>query len=110
MTHTPRRTPGFSGSDSDFTDAPNAEARNPEVAEDFEEHVPEEVHSDPELWFDICNDPAIWPENKAAAYRAALRGECDWQFASADHLRGTEATAAKPAGRNSRPRYLRRVK
>jgi hypothetical protein len=74
------------------------------------EHVTEEVHSDHELWYDICNDPAIWPENRAAAYRAALRGERNWQFASADDVGGGEATEHKTAGRNLPPPYLRRVK
>ncbi len=80
------------------------------LLETDEDHVPDEVHSDPELWFDICNDPAIWPENKVAAYRAALRGENNWQFASGDDPEGGEATDTKPAGRKERPPYLRRVK
>jgi hypothetical protein len=79
-------------------------------ADDAGDHIPDEVHSDPELWFDICNDPAIWPENRAAAYRAALRGERNWRFAFVEDLESAEATDSKPAGRNWRPPYLRRVK
>jgi hypothetical protein len=78
-------------------------------AVDSEEHFPEEVHSDPELWFDICNDPAIWPENREAAYRAALRGERNWRFAFED-LESAEVTNANVVGRRQRPPYLRRVK
>jgi hypothetical protein len=74
------------------------------------EHVAEEVHSDPELWDDICNDPAIWPENRAAAYQAALRGERNWRYAFVEDLESAEATDAKTAGRNFLPPYLRRVK
>jgi hypothetical protein len=80
------------------------------LLETDEDHVPDEVSSDPELWFDICNDPAIWPENKAAAYRAALRGERNWRYAfEAD---GEEPKPMDPGSvrRNSRPSYLRRVK
>jgi hypothetical protein len=87
-----------------------SEHEKDECTDGDKEHVAEEVRSDPELWYDICNDPAIWPENRAAAYRAALRGERDWQFASADDLGGGEATEHKDAGRNSLPPYLRRVK
>ena len=110
MTPAPRRTASFSGSDPDTAVPPDHDGSPSDISIEDSEHVPDEVHSDPELWFDICNDPAIWPENKAAAYRAALRGESDWQFAQADLLEGAGATDSKPGGRNSRPGYLRRVK
>jgi hypothetical protein len=112
MTPTPRHTPRPSGSDLDHIVAPDAGGRpsDTDIVEDSEEHVPEEVHSDPELWFEICNDPAIWPENRVAAYRAALRGEPNWQFAFADDFEGGKPTDTKAVGRNSRPPYLRRVK
>jgi hypothetical protein len=88
-----------------------AGTHDPETnAEDSEEHLPDEVQSDPELWFEICNDPAIWPENRAAAYRAALRGERNWPFAFADDFEGGEEANTKPVGRNVRPSHLRRVK
>ena len=112
MTPTPRHTPGPLGSDLDYIVAQDAGGRpsDTDIVEDSEEHVPEEVHSDPELWFEICNDPAIWPENRVAAYRAALRGEQNWQFAFADDFEGGKPTDTKAVGRNSRPPYLRRVK
>jgi hypothetical protein len=110
MTHAPRRTAGFSGSDPDSAVPTDHDDSPSDISIEDAEHVPDEVHSDPELWFDICNDPSIWPENKAAAYRAALRGDRDWQFAYADDLDGGEATDSKPTERNSRPPYLRRVK
>jgi hypothetical protein len=81
-----------------------------DCADGNDEHVPVEVESDPELWCDICNDPSIWPENRAAAYRAALRGEREWWFATADESDAVEVADKKPVGRNSRPSYLRRVK
>jgi hypothetical protein len=110
MTHAPRRTPGFTGSDLESTVSPDPEKSPSDISIEDSEHVPDEVHSDPELWFDICNDPSIWPENRVAAYRAALRGERDWQFAFADDREGEEATDEKPAERSSRPPSLRGVK
>jgi hypothetical protein len=110
MTHAPRRTAVFSISDPDSTVPPDDDGNTSDISIEDSEHVPDEVHSDPELWFDICNDPAIWPENKAAAYRAALRGERHWQFAFADDLESAEATDRKPVGRKQLPPYLRRVK
>ena len=110
MTHAPRRTASFSGSGPDYTVPTDDNGSPSEISIEDSEHVPDEVLSDPELWFDICNDPAIWPENKTAAYRAALRGDRDWQFAHADDLEGGEAKDTKPAERNSRPPYLRGVK
>lgn len=110
MTHAPRRTPSLPGRELDSTVSPDPDGRPSDISTEDAEHVPDEVYSDPELWFDICNDPSIWPENKAAAYRAALRGDSDWQFARADDLEGGEATEHKPVERNSRPPYLRRVK
>jgi hypothetical protein len=62
-------------------DDPKDEQHHPE---DYEEHVPEEIHSAPELWWEIQYDPAIRPENKLAAYRAALRGEPQWWFVTSD--------------------------
>ncbi len=111
MNHAPRRTHG-SGKDPEFTVAPDPDGSpDTDIKEDFEEHVPDEVHSDPELWFDICNDPAIWPENKAAAYRAALRGDRNWQFAFDDEQPDAPEREKVNAGANvngwtSHPRPL----
>ena len=110
MTHAPRRTAVFSISDPDSTVPPDDDGNTSDISIEDSEHVPDEVHSDPELWFEICNDPAIWPENRAAAYRAALRGEQNWQFAFADDFEGGEPSDTKAVGRNSRPPYLGRVK
>jgi hypothetical protein len=79
-------------------------------AEDTEEHVADEVKSDPVLWCDICDDPAIWPENKEAAYRAALSGEREWWFARADDAKAEAVTDAASVRSHARPSYLRRVK
>jgi hypothetical protein len=110
MTHAPRRTPGFSGGDLDSTIPPDPDSSPSDSDIADSEHVPDEVHSDPELWFDICNDPSIWPENRAAAYRAALRGEREWWFARVDGREASDVTNAETVRSDSCPSCLKRVK
>jgi hypothetical protein len=106
----PDGTPHVDEEPAGPTTPQRSEHEEGDSAGEDEEHLPVEVQSDPELWFDICNDPSIWPENRVAAYRAALRGEREWWFATADESDAVEVTDAKPVGRNSGSSYLRRVK